>query len=410
MKALTFDPTIPRFVATKALARLRRQAVWGPLAPLQLREVPPPPLPGPDWVRVAVRLGGICGTDLHTIHLDSSPALSALTSFPFVLGHENVGTVAEVGRSVAEVAVGQRVTVEPTLPCAARGVQPPCASCAAGDYNLCLNVTAGHLSPGLVIGGCRDTGGSWAASFVAHRSQLFPVPEALSDEAALMAEPFACAVHPAVTYPPQDGDRVLVVGGGVIGQCVVAALRAAGSGARIIVLVKHPFQGEMARRLGADHVVRLRRGDGHYPDLAELLGSPLLRPMLGKRVLPGGADLTLECVGTARSLDDALRLTRPGGRVILLGLASIAARVDWTPVWLKELQVTGSYVYRWERWQGRRVRTMALALEWMAAGRADLGRLVTHRFPLERYREALATAMGKAQSRAFKVAFQPAAD
>jgi threonine dehydrogenase-like Zn-dependent dehydrogenase len=210
-----------------------------------------------------------------------------------------------------------------------------------------------------------------------------------------------------VTYPPRDGDRVLVVGGGVIGQCAIAALRAAGSGARVIALVKHAFQGEMAARLGADRIVTLRRGDGHYPELAELLGSALRRPMLGKRVLPGGADLTIECVGSSRSLDDSLRLTRPGGRVVILGLASIVSGVDWTPVWLKELQVTGSYIYRWETWQGRRRRTMEIALEWLAAGRADLGRLVTHRFPLERYREALGAAMGKARSRAFKVAFQP---
>lgn len=407
MKALTFDPTIPRFLATRALARLRRDAAWGPFAPLQLREVPEPSLPGPDWVRVEVRLGGICGSDLHTIHLDSSPSLSALTSFPFVLGHENVGTIVEAGRQAGELAVGRRVTVEPALPCAARGLAEPCSHCAAGNYNLCLRVTEGHLAPGLMIGACRDTGGSWARRFVAHRSQLFPVPDGMTDETALMAEPLACAAHAAVTYPSGEEDRVLVVGGGVIGQCAVAALRAAGSPARIIALVKHSFQGEMAARLGADHVVTLQRGDGHYPELAGLLGSALRRPMLGKRVLPGGADLTIECVGSSRSLDDSLRLTRPGGRVVILGLASIVSGVDWTPVWLKELQVTGSYIYRWETWQGRRRRTMEIALEWLAAGRADLGRLVTHRFPLERYRDALGAATGKAQSRAFKVVFQP---
>ncbi len=158
MKALVFNPTIPRFLATKALARVTRRAVWGPWAPLQLREVPDPPLPGADWVRVAVRLGGICGSDLHTIHLDTSPALSALTSFPFVLGHENVGTILEAGPDADGLYVGQRVTVEPTLPCAARGV-PPCENCSAGRYNLCLRTSDGHVSPGLMVGACRDTGG-----------------------------------------------------------------------------------------------------------------------------------------------------------------------------------------------------------------------------------------------------------
>jgi len=407
VKALVFNPTIPRFLAARILGTVRREALWGRFAPLQLCEVADPPLPADDWVRVAVRLGGICGSDLHTIHLEASPVLSALTSFPFVLGHENVGTVAEVGRGIGDLRAGQRVTVEPTLPCLARGLADPCPPCAAGDYNLCLRVTEGQLAPGLMIGACRDTGGSWAANFVAHRSQVFPLPDSVSDENALLAEPLAVAAHPIVTYPPGDAQTVLVVGGGVIGQCAVAALRAAGSGARIIALVKHGFQGDAARRLGADDVVRVQRGDGHYPAIADLTGGRLRRPMMGKRVLLGGADLTLECVGSARSIDDSLRLTRPGGRVIILGLASWARSVDWTPVWLKELQVTGSYIYRWERWQGHRLRTMEIALEWLARGQVDLSPLVTHRFPLEEYPRALATAMNKAKSRAFKVAFQP---
>lgn len=408
MKALTFNPTIFRFLATKLLSRTRREAFWGRFAPLQFRDIPEPRLPGDDWVRVRVRLGGICGSDLHTIHLDTSPALSALSSFPFVIGHENVGVIAEAGRGAGALAVGQRVTVEPTLPCAARGFDPPCANCVRGDYNLCLRTTDGHLSPGLMIGACRDTGGSWGESFVAHRSQVFPLPDDVNDENALMAEPLACAVHPIVTYQPSDRDTVLVIGGGVIGQCAIAALRAAGTGARIIALVKYPFQGEMARRLGASEVVRLRRGDGHYAEIADLVGGVLRRPVIGKRVLIGGADMTIECVGSPRSIDDALALTRPGGRVVILGLASQAGGVDWTPVWLKELHITGSYIYRWENWQGRRVRTMEIALDWLARRVLDLSPLVTHRFPLDDYSRALQTAMGKASSQAFKVAFVPA--
>jgi len=407
MRALVFDPTLPRYAITTVLRSVSRSALWGRFGALRLREIPEPALPGDDWVRVESLLGGICGSDLHTIHLDASPALSALSSFPFVLGHENAGRIVEVGPAAGELAVGQRVTVEPTLPCATRGVQTPCVHCAAGNYNLCVRVADGHISPGLMIGACRDTGGSWAPRFVAHRSQIFPLPEAVSDENGLMAEPLACAAHPAVTYPPPDRSTVLVIGGGVIGQCAIAALRATGSGAKVIALVKHAFQGEMARRLGADAVVLLQRRDGHYEELADRLGGVLRRPMLGKRLLLGGADMTVECVGTSRSIDDALHLTAPGGRVVILGLGAISLYTDWTPVWLKELQLTGSYIYRWETWQGRRVRTLDLALEWMASGRVDLAPLITHRYPLERYADALTAAMAKADSHAFKVVFTP---
>lgn len=410
MKALVFNPTIPRFVATKALSAVSRAAVWGPLAPLQYRDTPEPPVPGEDWIRVGVRLGGICGSDLHAIHLDVSPILTAVTAFPVVLGHENVGTVLETGRAVTQVGVGQRVTVEPPLPCVARGLATPCPNCAAGQYNLCQRVTDGHLSPGLGIGFCRDTGGSWSASFVAHRSQVLPVPDGVSDEDALMVEPMACAVHPLLAGPPRDRDTVLVIGGGVIGQCAIAAVRALGSAARVVALVKHPYQGEMARRLGADVAIPLRGGDGHYDEVAELVGGTLHRPIMGKRALLGGAEMTLDCVGSSRSLDDALRLTGPRGQVILLGLASIPRGVDWTPIWWKELRVTGSYAYGAETWRGRTMRTMERVLDWMGRGTLRVGHLVTHRFPLHAYQDALRTAMGKSESKAFKVVFEPATD
>lgn len=407
MKALVFNPTIPRFALTKVLGAVSRPAFWGRLSPFALEDVPWRPLPGPDWVRVGVRMGGICGSDLHTIHLDPSPALSALTSFPFVLGHENVGTILETGPEVKDLSVGRRVTVEPPLPCAARGLQPPCANCAAGDYHLCLRYTEGHLSPGLMIGACRDTGGSWGEAFVAHRSQVFALPESVSDENALLAEPMACTVHPLLRRPPQPGSTVLVIGGGTIGQCAIASLRAMRSDVRIVALVKHPFQADLAWELGADEVVPLGRGDAHYDAIAKLTSAALRRPMLGKRVMIGGVDITIECVGSSRSIDDALRLTRPGGQVMLLGLASIPRGVDWTPIWLNELQVTGSYRVGIEEWEGRKIRTMALVLEWMEQGKVDLSSLVTHRFPLQAYAQALQTATGKADSKAFKVVFTP---
>ncbi len=401
-----FHPSIPRYLLTRAVGQLWPAAYWGPLAPIALCQVPDPPLPGPDWVRVRVRLGGICGSDLHLLTLQTSPAASAFASFPFVPGHENVGVVVEAGPDVRDLRPGGRVVVEPVLPCRVRGLAEPCAACARGDYHLCVRTTEGHLSPGLMVGACRDTGGSWGETFVAHRSQVLPVPEGVSDENALLSEPAACALHPLLRHPPRDGATVLVVGGGAIGQAVVACVRALRPEARVLALVKYPHQAHMARRLGADHVVLLRGRDGHYDELAELLRARLLRPMLGKRVVAGGAEWVVDCVGSGRSLDDAFRLAAPGGTVVVLGLASFPRGVDWTPVWLKELRVVGSYTYAVERWEGRTVRTLELVLDWMAQGRLDLGALVTHRFLLSRYRDAFRTALGKAQANAFKVAFE----
>src|SRR3989449_4289520 len=194
------------------------------------------------------------------------------------------------------------------------------------------------------MGACGDPGGSGGAVFVAHHSQVLRVPDGVTDECALRAEPMACAIHPLLAEPPPDRSTVLVIGGGVIGQCAIAAVRVIGSGARVIALVKYPFQGDAARRLGADTVVLLRRGDRYFDEVADAVGGTLRRPMIGRRVLIGGGDLTIACVGSRRSLDDALRLTAPGGRGIPPGLAGLTSGGGWAPVWWEELRVSRGYI------------------------------------------------------------------
>jgi L-iditol 2-dehydrogenase len=420
MNAIQLTVSIPRYVLTKAVGAVYPPVFWGPLAMLRYRDVPEPVLPGPRWVKIKTRYGGICGSDMHTILLKDSPALSAFVSSSFTLGHENVGTIAEVGDQVAGFAPGDRVVADPLLPCATRGIAEPCEFCQQGEFSLCQNFAAGDLSPGLSIGHCPETGGSWSPCFVAHQSQLFPVPESVSDENAALVEPFAGALHWVMRNFPDDGDTVLILGSGVVGLCTVAALRALGSGARVIVVAKYPFQGEMARRFGADEVIYLREGD-YFRAVAEATGGKLYKPALGKRVLVGGADMVYECVGNEGSIDDALRFTRSGGTMVLVGLAAIPKRVDWTPIWLNELTVKGSVWGGTETFQGRRVRTFQLALDWMAEGRPfdlaqggpfdlaqgrlDLAPMVTHRFRLDDYRRALAVTADKGRHRVVKSVF-----
>jgi L-iditol 2-dehydrogenase len=404
MKAIQLGVSIPRYVLTKAIGAVYRPVFWGPLAMLQYREVPEPALPGPQWVKIKTRYGGICGSDMHSLSLKSSPALSVFLSSPFTLGHENVGTIVEVGGRVNDFAPGDRVVADPLLPCATRGIAPPCEFCQQGEFSLCCNFTAGDLSPGLSIGFCRDTGGSWSPYFVAHQSQLLSVPEGVSDENAVLVEPLSVALHWVMRNLPDDDDTVLILGSGVLGLCAMAVLRALGSSARVIAVAKYPFQGEMARRLGADEVIYLREGD-YFRAVAEATGGKLHQPMLGKRVLVGGADVVYECVGSDSSIDEALRFTHGGGTVVLVGLAAIPKRVDWTPIWLNELTIKGSVWGGMETFQGRRVRTSQLALEWMAAGKIDLASMVTHRFRLDDYRRALAAAADKGRHQVLKAVF-----
>src|SRR5262249_7163788 len=159
------------------------------------------------WVRVRTRLGGICGSDLAIVTLRASPATSPFSSFPFVLGHENVGIVEETGAAARGVQRGERVVVNPLLACAARGIEPPCRQCPAGHPSRCEGFTDGALARGMMIGTTRGLGGSWGERFVAHDSQVHRVPDGVSDEEAVLVEPFACAVHAVRSAPPAAGER-----------------------------------------------------------------------------------------------------------------------------------------------------------------------------------------------------------
>jgi threonine dehydrogenase-like Zn-dependent dehydrogenase len=396
MPTVQFVVSVPRYVFTLIAGQIYQPAFWGPLSLVQYGEVPEPPLPGLDWAKVKTRYGGICASDVGMVRLKESPSLSPFGSERFTLGHENMGTLVEVGEQVNGFTEGDRVVADPLLPCAARGINPPCKSCQEEQFPRCENITEGNLSPGLQIGACADTGGSWSPYFVAHRSQLFRVPESVSDENALLVEPFCVALHLVISNLPRDEDTALIIGAGTIGICTLIALRALDSRARVIALATYPFQGEMARRYGADEVVYWDKGGKYYTAIAELVGGKLFQPVLGKPVMIGGADVTYDCVGSEVSVRDALWLTRAGGTIVQIGLGS-TGKIDWTPLWFKELTVVGTLCCGTEEYQGQQIRCYQLALDFMSQGKVDLAPLFTHTFRLDDYRRALAMNMNKSR-------------
>ena len=407
MRAVQFNITIPRYLTGIALRKLFPSILWSGLSCTREVDNEEPSLPDQEWVKIKTRYGGICGTDMKSIHLDTSTYYSPLVSTSFVLGHEVTGTIVEIGTEAAEWNLGDRVIVEPTLWCKPRGIQPLCVFCAKGETNRCLNVTEGIISPGLHIGGCAETGGGWSPYLVAHRSQLYKVPESVSDENAVLVEPFACAVHSALQNFPSDDQSVLIVGAGTIGLCVVAALRGLGSKARIIVSAKYPFQGESAFRLGADQVI-VPEGQGDlFKQVAELTGAEIKKPIIGTEIVVGGADVTFECVGTQSAVDAALRLTRSGGKVSIAGAPGEIKKLDWTALFYQELQVSGAYIFNHsETFNGETRRTFDIAIDLMENMGVDLGWMVTHRFSLDDFKQAMETIHKRSQTHAIKTVFE----
>lgn len=404
MRAITFAAPVPTYLVTLTAGAISDRFFLGAHACTRLADVAAPALPGERWVRIRTRMGGICGSDINVITLKASPSTSPFSSFPFVLGHENVGEVVEVGSAVRTVAVGQRVAANPLLCCEPRGIEPPCAACAAGDHSRCTHFTDGDIAPGMLIGTTRGTGGSWGEEFVAHESQIVPIPPQMSDEEAVLIEPFACSVHAVRSNLPEAGERVLVIGAGSIGLLTTAALHALAPESKVTVLARHDFQGAHAERLGAGGIVSAR-GD-YLRALATAGGTRLLQPILGKPVGVGGFDRTFVCIGGSRGMDDAMRVTRSGGTIVLLGNSSKMDGLDWTPLWLKELTVRGSLCYGAHRHASPERGAFDEAAALIASGRAPIGPLLTHTFPLAEYRRAIDVARDKGGERSVKVAFR----
>jgi threonine dehydrogenase-like Zn-dependent dehydrogenase len=395
--------SVPRYLLSKAIGRIYRPIFWSNLSCLRYREVPEPLLPDENWAKIKVKYAGICASDMNLIYLRDSPSLSPFASSSFTIGHENLGYISELGEGVVGFDVGERVMAYPVLSCEARGFDEPCNSCQQGEFSRCERFAEGKLSPGMTIGACRETGGSWSPYFVAHKSQLIKVPEEVSDENAIMVDAFSSALHPVMRNYPKDSDKVLIIGAGVIGICTVIALRILGSKAHIMVLAKHAFQGKIAERYGADKVIYLRKG--YFEEVAKAVGGKLYKPVLGKPVLVGGADVVYECVGKDDSIDDALRFTRAGGKMVLVGLAAVTKKVDWTHIWFKELEVRGDFYCSTEFYEGKRILTYQLALNFMVEGRLDLSPLLTHKFRLEDYKSAIKATANKAKSKLIKAVF-----
>jgi len=383
MKALVFERSLPRYAAAR-LAGSLAPGSGARVGPLSLAEVDEPVLPGAAWRRVQPRLAGICGSDLATIDGRSSRYFESIVSFPFVPGHEVVGEIE--GPSGPE-----RVVLEAVLGCGARGLDPPCRWCGKGHSGNCQLLAAGDLRPGLQTGYCADTGGGWSTAFVAHESQLHSVPDDMSDEAAVMVEPAACAVHAAGLAGRERLGLVVVLGAGTLGLCTIAALRRLAGPGTLVATAKHPAQKTLAAELGADYAVA--------PDELVRAVRRLSRSSMVGGNITDGAEVVFDCVGSAASLTDALAVVAPRGHVVLVGMPG-PLHVDLTPLWHKEVRLVGAYAYGTEP-SGE--STFELAFRLVAD--AGLGRLVSALYPLDRYREAIDHAANSGRRGAVKVAF-----
>ena len=406
MQALVFGKSLPRTVATKLLGRLHPRFFVSSLAPMGLREIPDRAL-RPGWVCIRTVLCGLCGSDYKQAFLKGNfnNPMTALVSFPQVLGHEVVGSIDAVGPGVQGRYVGERVVLNPWLSCAPRGITPPCRWCAVGEYAQCLNFSRGELAPGIHTGNSCDATGGFAPLVPAHESQCIPIPDDVSFDAAVLADPFSVSLHATLHHPPPPGGTVLVYGCGTLGLMHVAILRALHPEVRVLAVARFAHQARLARQFGASCVIPWRPTASIIGAVAAETGATPLKPWYGQPMLTGGVDVTYDSVGSHESLEVGVRVTRTRGRIVVTGV-EVPKKFEWTPLYFRELVIAGSNGFGVETYDGRRQHAMEWYFELLRMHRLDVTPIITHRFTLEAYRDAFLACWHQGRNGAVKVLFE----
>ena len=408
MRALVFDPSATRLPIAGLASRVSPVLALRGRAPLSLREVPEPPSPGLDWVRLRVLRTGICGSDVKEALLQASSdnPLSGLVSFPHIPGHEILAEVA-TGHGGAGLADGTRVAVDPWLGCVARGLVNPCAACSAGFPPHCANVLDGGpwgTGRGMHLGTVRALPGGFAQIIHAHRSQIHPVPERLASELVVLADPMAVALHAVSQIPDQLVGPVLVLGAGTIGLSLALACRERWPGAEVLVTTAWETQVGLVQAMGA---LPLRPdAAGVVPEMARRGGGRLARPWRGGSwAVGGGVAVVFDSIGSAATTELSLRALSPRGRLVTVGVGR-PARTETTLTYYKEVRVMGSNGYGMSGEGAPRRHLLDSALD-LLAGNSDLvSAWVTHNLPLTHWQEAFTVAAQPDRSHSIKVSLK----
>jgi L-idonate 5-dehydrogenase len=325
-----------------------------------------PSMPGPDEVSIAIRRGGICGSDLH--YYQHGGFGTVRLKEPMILGHEIAGEISAVGANVTTLRVGDRVAVNPSRPCKV------CAYCQKGQQNHCLDM--------LFYGSAMrmpHVQGAFRQSLVALESQCHKIASGVSLEEAAFAEPLAVTLHALTRAGPLTNKSVLVTGCGPIGALAIIAARA--HGAREITATDvSDYTLELARRIGADRIINVAT---QAQDLAPL------------KAIKGTFDVMIEASGNEQAILTGLDVLKPRGILVQLGLGGNIA-VPQNLVVSKEIEIRGSFRFHEE---------FALAVDLINRRRVDLKPLLTEVLSLDQAEKAFQLAGDRSRSMKIQIAF-----
>jgi 2-desacetyl-2-hydroxyethyl bacteriochlorophyllide A dehydrogenase len=322
---------------------MNRRIVITAVEHMELRDEPMP-MPSPGEVRVRSTYIGVCGSDTHAFH-----GRHPFIPIPYAPGHEATGVVEELGADVDAISVGDRVVVEPTLPCW------QCKPCRNGAENLCESLS---------FFGCGYREGGMAEHFVVRADRLHVVPPDITDLGAALIEPLSTPVHAARLAGPLQGRTVVVLGAGTIGLLMLKVARWQGA-STVVVTDTLPGKREAALRLGADHVV----------DAASPYVATVVREALGE-----SADVVFDCVAAKSTTLAAIDMALKGGTVVIVGVPAADFELPMRIIQDQQVRIQGSATYV--------PRDYAAAIEMIKAGAVRAEDFITARYPLERAEQA----------------------
>lgn len=329
------------------------------------------PQPTAEDIVIQVKACGICGSDLH------SYTTGAFVQPGQVMGHEFCGEVIEVGKNVQGIKKGERITATPYTGCYR------CPACMKGDYHLCYNIFGQAIAYGLP--------GAFAEFLRVPLATLgrnvFKLPDGVSNVSGATVEPLSVAVHAVELARPEIASKVVVVGAGLIGQCIIEVLKAKGVGTVVVSEVSEA-RAEVAKRSGAEVVVNPASGDV-IEQVGQIVGFG-----------PGGrgaaADVVFDCAGVPAAFIQALHLVRPGGTLAIVALYEEPVQFNPSPLVWKEIKMLGMFGYRHE---------FPSAIELLHSGKVKTEPLVTDIFSLDQVTDAFERQLARDQ--AMKVLVRP---
>ena len=380
MKTIVFEGKILKIGMIQVLSKITKKAYHFKVSPIKFLKIKGDKLPNENYVKVKNILSGICGSDMTFYTCKQGPSTAFLPmpcSKITYLGHETIGEVVEVGNNVTNFQVGDRVTMHKYMACCdIKGIETHCEKCKEGNYAICEN----YGEPSKIN---QIVGAGFGDYYYAPQGQLLKVPNEITNEQAVLIEPFAVSLHSVLKCVPKDNDKVLVVGAGMIGLGIIQFVKVLNPNCKVYVMEKNANKHDFAKKLGADEILA---GD-NYKAVAKATNAKLYQKGKNKMII-GGFDIIYDTVSKGTLFNDTLRWLKAQGNLVKVGYQMTKTKFDETPIWWQGLNIVGCDSHGMEDYNGKKISTFEMVVDLMKQRKLITDGFITHKFNLTDYKKA----------------------